>query len=81
LENFAVSKIVRIFAGRNEKIETMEPKIGDRMKVSPQLTNQADWIDGEVIDVEHNPFMGLVISIKDKLGRIFFGQSRFFVAL
>ena len=54
----------------------MEPKIGDRMKVSPQLTDQADWIDGEVIDVEHNPFMGLVISIKDKLGRIFFGQSR-----
>ncbi len=59
----------------------MEPKIGDRMKVSPQLTDQDDWIDGEVIDVEHNPFMGLVISIKDKLGRIFFGQSRFFVAL
>ena len=29
----------------------MEPKIGDRMKVSPQLTDQADWIDGEVIDV------------------------------
>jgi len=59
----------------------MEPKIGDRMKLSPQLTDQADWIDGEVIDVEHNPFTGLVISIKDKLGRIFFGQSRFFVAI
>ena len=39
----------------------MEPKIGDRMKVSPQLTDQADWIDGEVIDVEHNPFMNLVV--------------------
>ena len=59
----------------------MEPKDGDRMKVSPQLTAQADWIDGEVIDVEHNPFMGLVISIKDKMGRIFFGQSRFFAAI
>ena len=78
-ENFAVSKIVRIFAGRNEKIETMEPKIGDRMKVSPQLTAQPDWVEGEVIDVEKNPFLGLVISIKDKLGRIFFGQSRYFV--
>ena len=63
------------------KLEKMEPKIGDKMKVSPQLTAQPDWIDGEVIDVEHNPFIGLVISIKDKLGRIFFGQSRFFVAL
>ena len=51
------------------------------MKVSPQLTAQPDWIDGEVIDVEQNPLTGLVISIKDKLGRIFFGESRYFVAL
>jgi hypothetical protein len=57
------------------------PAIGDRMKVSPQLTDQSDWIDGEVIDVEQNPFTGLVISVKDKLGRIFFGQSRYFIAL
>lgn len=81
LQNLEYSKKVFNFAARNEIIEYMEPKIGDRMKVSPQLTDQDDWIDGEVIDVEHNPFMGLVISIKDKLGRIFFGQSRFFVAL
>ena len=59
----------------------MEPKIGDKMKVSPQLTAQPDWVEGEVIDVEKNPFLGLVISIKDKLGRIFFGQSRYFLAL
>ena len=59
----------------------MEPKIGDKMKVSPQLTAQPDWVEGEVIDVEKNPFQGLVISIKDKLGRIFFGQSRNFLAL
>jgi len=59
----------------------MEPKIGDKMKASPQLTAQSDWVEGEVIDVEHNPFLGLVISIKDKVGRIFFGQSRSFLAL
>ena len=59
----------------------MEPKVGDRMKVRPQLTAQPDWVEGEVIDVEHNPFLGLVISIKDKLGRIFFGQIRYFLAI
>ena len=59
----------------------MNPKIGDKMKVSPQLTALADWVEGEVIDVEQNPFKGLVISIKDKLGRIFFGESRYFLAL
>lgn len=62
-------------------MKIMEPKIGDKMKASPQLTAQPDWVEGEVIDVEHNPFLGLVISIKDKLGRIFFGQSRFFLTL
>ena len=84
-------KVEEIFGNIERNVESlhriiiiaikMEPKIGDKMKVSPQLTAQPDWIDGEVIDVEHNPFMGLVISIKDKLGRIFFGQSRFFIAL
>ena len=59
----------------------MVPKIGDKMKASPQLTAQPDWVEGEVIDVEKNPFLGLVISIKDKLGRIFFGQSRYFMFL
>jgi hypothetical protein len=59
----------------------MTPQIGDKMKVSPQLTAQPDWVEGEVIDVEQNPFLGLVISIKDRLGRIFFGQSRYFLAL
>ena len=57
----------------------MEPKIGDRMKESPQLTALSDRVEGEVIDIEQNPFLGVVISIKDKLGRIFFGQSRYFL--
>ena len=80
-KHLELTKILRNFATEFKRLLNMEPKIGDKMKVSPQLTDQADWIDGEVIDVEHNPFTGLVISIKDKLGRIFFGQSRFFIAL
>ena len=30
----------------------MVPKIGDKMKASPQLTAQPDWVEGEVIDVD-----------------------------
>ena len=56
----------------------MEPVVGDKMKVSHDLTGMDTWIQGEVIDVEHNPFIGLVLSIKDNLGRIFFGQSKYF---
>ena len=56
----------------------MEPNLGDKMKVSPELTGLDYWVSGEIIDVEHNPFLGLVLSIKDSLGRIFFGQSKYF---
>ena len=56
----------------------MEPNVGDKMKVSPDLTGLDGWVHGEIIDVEHNPFTGLVLSIKDNLGRIFFGQSKYF---
>ena len=56
----------------------MEPKVGDRMKANPQLTGLDNWVEGQVIDVESNPFTGLVISIKDQLGRIFFGQVKYF---
>lgn len=48
------------------------------MKVSPSLTGLSEWVEGSVIEVENNPFQGLVIAIKDNLGRIFFGQSKYF---
>ena len=59
----------------------MEPKIGDKMKVNPQLTVLNKWVTGSVIDIEHNPFKGLVIAIKDELGRIFFGQIKYFQSI
>lgn len=56
-------------------------KKGDKAKVSPKLTGENEWIEGEVIDIEQNPFIGIVVSIKDKLGRIFFGEEKYFVLL
>lgn len=56
----------------------MEPELGQIMKVDPNLTGLDKWVSGQVIDIEHNPFLGVVIAIKDELGRIFFGQSKFF---
>ena len=53
-------------------------KKGDKAKVSPKLTGEQEWIEGEVIDIEKNPFRGVVVSIKDKLGRIFFGEEKYF---
>lgn len=54
-------------------------KEGDKAKISPQITGEKDWIVGEVIDVEKNPFRGIIISIKDQFGRIFFGEEKYFL--
>ena len=54
-------------------------KKGDKAKASPAVTGLDEWIEGEVIDIEENPFMGIVISIKDEIGRIFFGQEKYFL--
>jgi len=57
----------------------MQPKIGTRMKVSPDLTGLDCWVNGDVIDVEQNPFKGLVLAIKDNMNRIFFGEAKYFL--
>ena len=41
-------------------------KKGDVAKADPRLTGLNEWVEGTVIDVEHNPFKGIVIAIKDK---------------
>lgn len=55
-------------------------KKGDKAKVSPKLTGEVEWIEGDIIDIENNPFKGVVIAIKDKLGRIFFGEEEYFIS-
>ena len=55
-------------------------KTGDKAKVDPKLTGLTTWITGEIIDIEKNPFKGIVIAIKDDKGRIFFGEEKYFKA-
>lgn len=56
-------------------------KIGEKARVSPDLTGIDEWIEGEIIDIETNPFKGIVIAIKDEIGRIFFGEERYFLPI
>lgn len=43
-------------------------RTGDKVLISPDLTHAKDWTQGEVIEVEHNPFAGIVISAKPQMG-------------
>jgi len=62
-----------IFAAKSEVM-----KIGQMVNISPYLTHLNDWIMGEVIEVEQNPYRGTVIAAKDNLGRIFWGEIDYF---
>jgi hypothetical protein len=56
-------------------------KTGEKVKVSPELTGLEEWVEGVIINIRKNPFLGLEIAIKDSLGRIFFGEKQYFKTL
>lgn len=56
-------------------------KTGDKVLISPDLTNQPDWIIGTVIEVESNPFVGIVISAETEDKNVFFGREDLFKSL
>lgn len=53
-------------------------KVGDKVLISPDLTNQSDWVKGKVIEVENNTFVGIVISAETEDGNVFFGKEDLF---
>ena len=53
-------------------------RTGDKVLISPDLTHAKDWTQGEVFEVENNPFVGIVISAKTADGNIFFGYKDLF---
>ena len=53
-------------------------KVGDKVLISPDLTRLEEWIPGKVIEVENNPFVGVVISAETSDGNVFFGQKDLF---
>ncbi len=53
-------------------------KTGDNVLISPEVTHKSDWTLGTVIEVEANPFVGTVISVKTPAGEIYFDKEYMF---
>jgi len=53
-------------------------EIGENVLISPDLTGQAKWTEGIVIEVENNTFNGIVIAAETKDKNVFFGQKDLF---
>ena len=56
----------------------MKLEIGNRVKVSPDITGLSEWVEGIIINIRNNPFLGKEVAIKDSLVRIFFGEEKYF---
>lgn len=56
-------------------------KIGNKVLISPDLTRLPDWVEGTVIEVENNTFVGVVISAETKDGDVFFGKEDLFKSI
>lgn len=53
-------------------------KKGDIVMISPEVTQLDNWVEGTIIDVEANPFVGTVISARTGNGDIFFEKECLF---
>lgn len=60
------------------KLKKKIMKLGDLVLISPDLTKLTDWVRAKIIDVEDNPFNGIVISAQTSDGNIFFGVAKLF---
>ena len=63
---------------KKNKLMNTHFKIGERVLVSPQVTNYSDWIEATIINIEENPFVGIVIDVKTDEGIIFFEKQYMF---
>lgn len=56
-------------------------RVGEEVLISPQVTNEKEWIKGIVTEIEDNPFVGFVISVKTKELGMFFDKEYLFKKL
>lgn len=53
-------------------------KKGDIVLISPEVTHQIDWIEGTIIEIEDNPYVGIVLFVQTKDGDVFFERECLF---
>ncbi|WP_276727947.1 transcriptional regulator [Capnocytophaga granulosa] len=53
-------------------------KKGDTVLISPEVTHQIDWIEGTIIEIEYNPYVGIVLFVQTKDGDVFFERECLF---
>ena len=53
-------------------------KKGDIVLISTEVTHQIDWIEGTIIEIEDNPYVGIVLIVQTTDGDVFFERECLF---
>ena len=53
-------------------------KTGDKALIDTKVTGLNIWIEGVIIKIRNNPFLGREIVIKDNIGQIYFEAEKYF---
>lgn len=53
-------------------------KLGYHAMIDPKSTGLKNWIEGVIIKIRNNPFIGKEIAIKDSSGAIYFDAEKYF---
>ena len=56
-------------------------KTGEIAKIDPKITGLKNWIEGVVIKIRNNPFIGKEIAVKDANGIIYFDSEKYFKSI
>ncbi len=66
---------------RKKEVAQSSFKVGEEVLISPQVTNEKQWIKGVITEIEDNPFVGFVISVKTETLGTFFDKEYLFKKL
>ncbi len=53
-------------------------KVGQKAMVDPRITGLKNWIEGIIIKIRLNPFIGKEVIVKSKDGHIYFDSEQYF---
>lgn len=56
-------------------------KKGDKAKIDPKITGLKSWVEGIIIKIRQNPFIGTEIAVKCDNGVIYFDHEKYFKKL
>ncbi|WP_457272649.1 hypothetical protein [Pedobacter sp. UYEF25] len=55
--------------------------IGEKAKVNPVLSGLSDWLEGVIIKIFKNPFLGEEVAVRDDKEQIYYGEKKYFKEL